>query len=58
MIGGAHLPHQVKAQREAVTANIDAGLEFLLAILTQLVHDWTSWKGAITSVERDLPITP
>ena len=58
MIGGAHLPHQVKAQREAVTANIDAGLEFLLAILTQLVHDRTSWKGAITSVERDLPITP
>ena len=52
MIGGAHLPHQVRAQRGAVIAHIGAGLELHLASLTQLPHVRTSWRRTTINVKK------
>ena len=46
MIGGAHLPHQVRAQGGAMITHTSTGLELYLASLTQLPHIRTSWRRA------------
>ena len=46
MIGGAYLPHQVKAQGGALIAHISTGLELHLVNLTQLPHVRKRWRRA------------
>ena len=58
MIGRAHLPHQVRAQGEAVIAHTCIGLELHLVSPTQLLHSRTSWRRATTNAKRGLLITP
>ena len=58
MIEEAHLPHQVRAQGEAMIARTSVGLELHLVSLTQLLHSRTSWRRATTHVGRGLLIIP
>ena len=52
MLGGAHLPYQVRAQGGAVIAYTGVGLELHLASPTQLPHVRTSWRKATTNVKK------
>ena len=57
MIGGAHLPHQMTAQGEAMIARTNIGLELHLVSLTQFLHSRTSWRRVTTNVGKGLFIT-
>ena len=44
MIEGAHLPHQMTTQGEAMITRTNIGLELHLVSLTQFLHSKTSWR--------------